>query len=75
MAIYLTEYLALNEVGRLCKMAGQIEGATEMEARTTAEALGQTFLGKLVEEIEAPEMGNFCDEVQTQRDKDWLEGQ
>ena len=74
MPIYCTEYLALNEIGRPCKMAGQIEADSEVEARVKCEELGHTYCGVLVDEIDAPEMGGVCDKVMKQRDEDWLKG-
>lgn len=75
MKTFVTDYWALNEVGRLCKMGGQIKAETLEEAKATAEAMGHVVLGELVGEEEWPEGGNFCDAVQRQRDADWLKGQ
>ena len=75
MKKFATEYFASNEVGRVCKMCGEVEAATALEARVIAEAKGHTFLGEIVYEVEAPEMAERCDAVQKQRDEDWLQGQ
>lgn len=75
MKKFATEYVVSNEVGRVHKMCGEVEAASALEARMIAAAKGHTFLGEIVEEIEAPEMADYCDQVQKQRDEDWLRGQ
>lgn len=72
MTIYCTEYTVSNEVGRVCKMCGEIEADSLEEAEEIGEKIGHTVLGELLEEIDAPEFGDFCDRVQKQRDEDWL---
>lgn len=74
MPIYLTEYLVLNEIGRPCKIGGQIEAESEVEARAKCEELGHTYVGLLVGEEDWPEGGDYCDSVIKQRDEDWLKG-
>ncbi len=75
MKTWLTEYFASNKVGRVCKMGGEVYAETKEEAMAKAEALGHTFLGLLVGEEDASDMGDFCDRVQEERDAAWLEGQ
>ena len=72
MKTWCTEYFASNEVGRVCKMAGQIEAETEEEAKAKAKDLGHTFLGLLVGKEDAPEMGDYIDRIQKERDEEWL---
>jgi hypothetical protein len=74
MPIYCTEYLALNDVGRPCRMGGEIEAQDWGDAEKKAEVLGHTLLGELVGEVPAPELEGFCDEVQKQKDEAWLSG-
>ncbi len=71
MPIYLTEYLASNEAGRACRMGGEIEADSWAEAESVAVDQGHDVVGLLVEEIEAPEMHEFCEKIQAQRDADW----
>lgn len=73
--IFVTDYYASNEVGRVCKMGGQIEAETRAEADEIAERTGHTIIGVLVDEVDADGLGDFCDAVQKQRDEDWLRGQ
>lgn len=75
MKTWLTEYWVSNEVGRVCKMGGEVEAETEEEAKAKAEALGHTFLGELTGEVDASDMGDFCDRVQKERDEAWLKDQ
>lgn len=75
MTIYCTEYIVSNKVGRIHKMCGEIEADSLEEAEEIGKKIGHTVLGELLEEIEAPEMGGFCDQVQKQRDEDWLRSQ
>ena len=72
MKTFLTEYLAVNKSGRACKMCGDIQAETQEEAIAICEKIGHTFVGELIEEIDAPEMQGFCDAVQEQRDQEWL---
>lgn len=72
--IFVTDYYALNKVGRLCKMGGKIAARSREEAEKVAAETGQVILGEPVQEIDAPEMGDFCDRVQAERDREWLEG-
>lgn len=72
--IFVTDYYALNEVGRLCKVGGKIAARSREEAERTAEALGHTVVGELVGEKEWPEGGELCDVIQWQRDREWFEG-
>ena len=74
--IYITDYWALNEVGRVCKMAGHFEANSRPEADKIAERTGHTIIFEASEFDEIDDgMGSCCDEVQWQRDEDWLEGQ
>lgn len=73
--IYVTDYYALNKIGRLCKMGGQIEAKSRAEADKIAKRTGHTIIGILEDEVDAEDMGAYCDEVQRQRDEDWLKGQ
>ena len=75
MKKFATEYIVSNKVGRVHKMCGEVEAGSALEARIIAAAKGHTFLGEIVEEVEAGDMGSYCDEVQRQRDEDWLRGQ
>lgn len=70
---YATDYYALNEVGRLCKMGGVIEAGTREEADKIAERLGHTIVGEnLTEENLSDEMNAFCERAMKQRDEEWL---
>lgn len=71
MPIFCTEYLVLNEVGRPCKMGGEIVASDWEDAKTKAEVLGHTVLGVLIEEIPAPEMREYCRRVQKRLDEEW----
>ena len=73
MPTYLTEYFASNEVGRICKMGGDIQAETMEEAMKICEEIGQTYVGELVGEVDASDMAGLCDSIQEQRDRDWLE--
>jgi len=71
---YLTEYWVSNEVGRVCKMAGEImaESLEDAERRVPE---GHVVLGKWSGDVEWEGADGFCDKIQAQRDKDWLEDQ
>ena len=72
MPIFLTEYFASNEHGRVCKMdGGNIEAESFEEANAIAETLGVTVVGKWVCDIEAPELNGWIDSIQKQRDEEW----
>lgn len=76
MKTWLTEYYASNEVGRVCKMGGDVKAETEEEAKAKAKALGHTFLGELVGEEEvSPEMNDYIERVQKERDDAWLKSE
>ena len=74
MKTFVTDYYALNEVGRLCKLSGRIEAETIEEAERIGAETGHTVLGELTGEEEWDD-GGFCDRVQKARDEDWLRGQ
>ena len=72
--IFVTDYYALNEVGRVCKMGGKIVAINREEADRIAEETGHTILGEWQGDVEWPEADDFCDRVQAERDREWLEG-
>ncbi|KKL17136.1 hypothetical protein LCGC14_2488530 [marine sediment metagenome] len=74
MKTFCTDYWALNEVGRLCRMGGRIEAETLADAEAIAEKTGHVIVGEFQGEVEWPEGGDFCDRVTKQRDEDWLKG-
>lgn len=71
MKTFLTEYLAVNEAGRVCLLGGELFAESWQGAREKAAELGHTVIGIFVEEIEAPEMQGLCEEIQRRRDNQW----
>lgn len=75
MKKFLTEYWASNEVGRLCKMGGELWAKDLAEAEERAAVLGQEVLGEWLGDVEWEGADDFCDEAQRQLDEAWLKGQ
>jgi len=73
MPIYLTEYFASNEVGRVCRWAGpKIEAENFEEAEKKAIELKVTVLGEWQGDIELDDADDFCDRMQKAADEAWL---
>ncbi len=75
MTVWLTDYWALNEVGRLCKMGGKIQAETVAEAEKIATETGHVILDKWQGDVDWDGADDSCDAIQRQRDADWLNGQ
>ena len=74
MKTFITDYWALNEVGRLCHMGGEIEAETLEDAKRIAKTIGHVVLGELMGEEEWEGGGDFCDRIMRERDEEWLNG-
>ncbi len=84
---FATEYLASNEIGRVCVMYNEIEArswadADRLAART---GVGQQVVAKVQNDDDWPRitispgakntLDAYCESIQQQRDADWLSGQ
>lgn len=76
MPIYLTEYFASNEIGRVCKWCGpKIEAVDLKEAEKKAEGLKVTVVGEWKGDIEWEGADDFCERIQKEADEVWLKNQ
>ncbi len=64
--------LMSNEVGRMYWASINFQAKSMEEAERICEKNSWDYDGEVLETIPAPELDKHCEEVQKQRDRDWL---
>lgn len=70
--MYSCRYLVSNTVGRPYWAEPTFWASSLEDAERICEEKGWEFVGQIVESMPAPEMDDFCNQVQAQRDRDWM---